>query len=71
MPKDDRTIRLYYAYRATTSNGFWMPYGYVYLLEQDFGEAALGFANAAFLFAMVAAELPASSAWRRTRRCTR
>ena len=59
MPKDDRTIRLYYAYRATTSNGFWMPYGYVYLLEQDLGETALGFANAAFLFAMVAAELPA------------
>jgi MFS family permease len=52
-------VRRYYAYRATTANGFWMPYAYVYLQELGFGEATFGFANAAFLFTMVAAEIPA------------
>ncbi|QLD86590.1 MFS transporter [Natronomonas halophila] len=59
MSENSRTVRLYYAYRATTANGFWIPYAYVYLLELGFGEATFGFANAAFLFTMVAAEIPA------------
>jgi MFS family permease len=59
VSKDSRTVRLYYAYQTTTANGFWIPYAYVYLLESGFGEATFGFANAAFLFTMVAAEIPA------------
>lgn len=59
MLDDRRTAIRYYAYRATTSNGFWMPYAYVYLLQQGHGEATFGFANAAFLFTMVAADIPA------------
>lgn len=59
MREHSRIVRLYYAYRMTTSNGFWMPYAYVYLLEQGYGEATFGFANAAFLFTMVATEIPA------------
>jgi MFS family permease len=56
---NSRTVRRYYAYRATTANGFWMPYAYVYLLQQGYGEATFGLANAAFLFTMVVAEIPA------------
>ena len=59
MDDQRRTILLYYAYRATTANGFWMPYGYVYLLERGYGESVFGLANAAFLFTMVATEIPA------------
>jgi MFS family permease len=59
VTEDSRTVHLYYAYQTTTANGFWIPYAYVYLLELGFGEATFGFANAAFLFTMVAAEIPA------------
>lgn len=54
-----RTVLTYYAYKATTSNGFWMPYAYVYLLQQGYGASVFGFANAVFLFTMVAWEVPA------------
>lgn len=59
MSEDRRTFLTYYAYQATTSHGFWMPYAYVFLLQQGFDEATFGFANAAFLFSMVLAEVPA------------
>jgi MFS family permease len=59
VTENSRTVHLYYAYQTTTANGFWIPYAYVYLLELGFGEATFGFANAAFLFTMVAAEIPA------------
>lgn len=59
MLDEVRTRVLYYGYQTTTANGFWMPYAYVYLLEQGYGEATFGLANAAFLFTMVAAEIPA------------
>jgi len=59
MKKNVRTVLLYYAYQTTTANGFWIPYGYIYLLEHGYDEATFGFANAAFLFTMVAAEVPA------------
>ncbi|WP_266081917.1 MFS transporter [Haladaptatus caseinilyticus] len=54
-----RTLLLYYVYQTTTSNGFWMPYAYIYLLEQGHSETVFGLANAAFLFTMVAMEIPA------------
>jgi MFS family permease len=59
VTENSRIVHLYYAYQTTTANGFWIPYAYVYLLELGFGEATFGFANAAFLFTMVAAEIPA------------
>lgn len=59
MSSDRRTILSYYAYKATTSNGFWMPYAYVYLQQQGYGPSVFGLANAAFLFTMVVMEIPA------------
>lgn len=54
-----RTIRIYYAYRATTSYGFYAPFGTIYLLHQGYGLDVVGLAQSAFLFAMVSGEIPA------------
>jgi MFS family permease len=48
----------YYIYRATLSNGFFLPVGILYLRYQGFGLAVIGLTQAAFAFAVVAAEIP-------------
>ncbi|WP_158058284.1 MFS transporter [Halorussus halophilus] len=48
----------YYVYRITGATGFYLPVSILYLKHQGFGLAFIGLAQAAFLFAMVAAEIP-------------
>lgn len=54
-----RTVWAYYAYRITTSHGFWVPVGTLYLVQADYGLDLIGLANAVLVFAIVAAEIPA------------
>lgn len=51
-------VRRYYAYRATLTAGFYLPVSVVYMEARGLGLAAIGFVQGAFLFAMVAGELP-------------
>jgi len=51
-------VRRYYLYRATLSAGFYIPVSVVYMKSQGLGLADIGFVQGAFLFSMVASELP-------------
>lgn len=51
-------VRRYYLYRATLTNGFYLPVSVVYMNANGLGLAEIGFVQGVFLFAMVAAELP-------------
>lgn len=51
-------IRRYYAYRATLTNGFYLPVSVIYMETRGLGLADIGFVQGVFLFGMVAAELP-------------
>lgn len=53
-----RTIRRYYVYSVTNSNGFYLPVGILYLQRQGYGPEVIALTQAAFLIAMVAAEIP-------------
>lgn len=48
----------YYAFRITNSAGFYVAVSILYLEDQGFGLGFIGLTQAAFLFAMVAAEVP-------------
>ncbi|MEF8773917.1 MAG: MFS transporter [Halobacteriales archaeon] len=53
------SLRLrYYAYRATTSLGFYVPINVVYLLDQGFGVAFVALTQAVFSATLLAAEVP-------------
>lgn len=58
----DRTVYRYYAYRITTSHGFWVPVGTLFLVRAGYGLAVVGLANAVLVFAIVAVEVPAGYA---------
>ncbi|MFC7097196.1 MFS transporter [Halobaculum marinum] len=51
-------IRRYYAYRASLSSGFYIPVSVVYMESKGLGLPEIGAVQAAFLFSMVAWELP-------------
>lgn len=52
-------VRRYYAYRGTTAIGFYLPVSVAYLTEvREFGLDAVGVVMAAYLVAMLAAEIP-------------
>lgn len=51
-------IWLYYAYRATNSAGFYVPVAILYLQDQGFSLAFIGFAYAVYAFGTLAAEVP-------------
>ncbi len=51
-------VRRYYAYRATLTNGFYLPVSVIYMEARGLGLAEIGFVQGVFLFGMVAAELP-------------
>lgn len=51
-------VRRYYLYRATLSAGFYLPVSVVYMEARGLGLADIGFVQGAFLFSMVASELP-------------
>lgn len=53
-----RTLRTYYLFRATTAYGFSLPFSTICLVQQGHGLDVVGLAQSAFLFAMVAAEVP-------------
>lgn len=59
MDRRTRTLWTYYLFRATTSYGFYLPFSTIYLVQQGYGLDVIGLAQSAFLFAMVAAEIPA------------
>lgn len=54
-----RTIWIYYAYKTTTSYGFYAPFSTIYMLHQGYGLDVVGLSQSAFLFTMVAGEIPA------------
>lgn len=60
--KYNRTVLGYYAYRATTSHGFWVPVGTLYLVQSGYTLDVVGLANAVLVFAIVCAEIPAGYA---------
>ncbi|UPV76769.1 MFS transporter (plasmid) [Halorussus limi] len=51
-------VRRYYLYRATLSPGFYIPVSVIYMEARGLGLADIGFVQGAFLFSMVASELP-------------
>jgi MFS family permease len=51
-------VKRYYAYRATLTNGFYLPVSVIYMEAQGLGLAEIGFVQGVFLFGMVAGELP-------------
>ncbi|WP_313690928.1 MFS transporter [Halorarum halobium] len=51
-------VRRYYLYRATLSNGFYIPVSVIYMEAQGLGLADIGLVQGAFLFGMVTFELP-------------
>jgi len=53
-----RSILAYYAFRATRSYGFYLPYSVIFLERQGLGLAAIGIVQAAFLVAVVGGEIP-------------
>jgi MFS family permease len=54
-----QTLWRYYAYRATTSIGFYVPVGVAFLVEaRDFGLDAIGTIMAVYLLTMLVAEIP-------------
>jgi len=57
MAESRAAILRYYAYRATTAYGFYLPVGLLYL-QQEYGWAVVGLTQGVFAFALVAAEIP-------------
>jgi MFS family permease len=57
MADSRAAILRYYAYRATTAYGFYLPVGLLYL-QQEYGWAVVGLTQGVFAFALVAAEIP-------------
>jgi MFS family permease len=57
MTDSRAAILRYYAYRATTAYGFYLPVGLLYL-QQQYGWAVVGLTQGVFAFALVAAEIP-------------
>jgi MFS family permease len=54
-----RSLRLrYYAYRVTTTFGFYVPVSVVYLLDSGFGLGFVALSQAVFSAALLAAEVP-------------
>lgn len=51
-------VRRYYAYRMTTSFGFYVPVSVLYLLDSGFDLAFVALAQAVFSFALLLAEVP-------------
>ncbi len=49
----------YYAYHATTSYGFYVPVGVLFLHRQGYGFGLIGLAQSAFLLTSVVADVPA------------
>jgi hypothetical protein len=58
MPENRRLLWGYYAYRVSTSMGFYVPVSVVYLLDKGFGLGFVALAQAVFSFALLAAEIP-------------
>lgn len=59
MLGSDTVVLRYYAYRATTSVGFYLPVSIVFLTEvRGFGLDAVGVIMAAYLVSMLVAEIP-------------
>lgn len=58
MPENRRLLWAYYAYRASTSYGFYVPISVVYLLDKGFGLGFVALAQAVFSFALLVAEIP-------------
>lgn len=58
MPENRRLLWGYYAYRVSTSMGFYVPVSVVYLLDKGFGLGFVALAQAVFSFALLAAEVP-------------
>lgn len=58
MPESRRLLWGYYAYRVSTSMGFYVPVSVVYLLDKGFGLGFVALAQAVFSFALLAAEIP-------------
>lgn len=57
--RDSRSlIWRYYAYRASSAAGFYLPVSILYLKQQGYGLAFIGLAQATFSFTMLAAEIP-------------
>ncbi|NHN61616.1 MULTISPECIES: MFS transporter [Halorussus] len=52
------TIWRYYLYRISLNNGFFIPVGILYMQHRGLGLDVIGFTQGAFLFAVVAAEIP-------------
>lgn len=59
MDRRKRGIWIYYAFEGSTSYGFIVPFSVVYLQHQGHGLDVVGYTQAAFLFAVVAFEVPA------------
>lgn len=59
MKRQNRITWTYYLFRATTSYGFIVPFSVVYISRQEYGLDVIGYTQAAFLFAIVAMEIPA------------
>ncbi len=58
MAESRRLIWKYYAYRASSAAGFYLPVSILYLKDQGYSLAFIGLAQAVFSFALLAAEIP-------------
>ncbi|NHN48112.1 MFS transporter [Halostella sp. JP-L12] len=58
MAESRRLIWKYYAYRASSAAGFYLPVSVLYLKDQGYGLAFIGLAQAVFSFALLLSEIP-------------
>ena len=58
MKESRRLIWQYYAYRASSAAGFYLPVSVLYLKDQGYGLAFIGLAQAVFSFALLLSEVP-------------
>jgi len=58
MAESRPLIWKYYAYRASSAAGFYLPVSILYLKDQGYSLAFIGLAQAVFSFGMLAAEIP-------------
>ncbi|WP_135820572.1 MFS transporter [Halostella litorea] len=58
MTESRRLIRKYYAYRASSAAGFYLPVSILHMKDQGYSLAFIGLAQAVFSFGMLAAEIP-------------
>lgn len=59
MNEHKRTLWTYYLFKATRSYGFIVPFTVIYIRQQGYGLDLIGMTQAAFLIAVVTAEVPA------------